>query len=166
MENLRFKFRVWDKRIKKMITSSNYQNFEDEIEEYNEKKGEGRYNGFYAYITGERYPMGSFDCLDFYDDIVDSDNKDYLIFMQSTGLKDKNGKLIYEGDICNNAKGSIFYIEYDKKTSSYLAKFIKNKDSLFGEMESFFLCMTNQENLEILGNIYENPELLTKKDSK
>jgi uncharacterized phage protein (TIGR01671 family) len=68
--------------------------------------------------------------------------------MQFTGLHDKNGKEIYEGDILktpyNNAE-------------------VKFKDGQFGILKNnsrygrdFTSCMSN---FEIIGNIYENPEL-------
>jgi len=54
--------------------------------------------------------------------------------MQYTGLKDKNGKEIYAGDIF--ASGVI-------------------------EQSGYTLCKNNAENIfEIIGNIHENPELL------
>jgi hypothetical protein len=70
--------------------------------------------------------------------------------MQYTGLKDKNGKEIYEGDIVKNSSGELGEIKWINKISSF-------------EVDMFILgrqCM--QDNLEIIGNIYEDPELLTK----
>ena len=79
----------------------------------------------------------------------------YLI--QCTGLKDKNGKLIYEGDIVYK-KGSKNY----KKEKMYslvcwdcmYAQFNISDENGMHQMPS------NSNNIEVIGNIYENPELL------
>jgi hypothetical protein len=70
------------------------------------------------------------------------------ILMQYTGLKDKNGKEIYEGDIVKCVR---LFENYE--VQYYNACFIcKNGISGFDLRES--------ENIEVIGNIYENPELL------
>jgi hypothetical protein len=62
--------------------------------------------------------------------------------MQFTGLKDKNGKEIYEGDIITERKYQAV-VEWDEKSLQ-------------------FNChgMLDGKNYEVIGNIYENPELL------
>ena len=69
---------------------------------------------------------------------------------QFTGLKDKNGKEIYEGDIVKSVYGN-GYIVFE-----YIGFAIKSigSESIDFEFPSFYL------NCEIIGNIYENPELL------
>jgi uncharacterized phage protein (TIGR01671 family) len=60
-----------------------------------------------------------------------------LIWMQFTGLLDKNGKEVFEGDILKSEYGNIF------------------------EIKDMHL-MWNEKEVEVIGNIYENPELLKK----
>lgn len=84
------------------------------------------------------------------DEFFISDRKYQL--MQYTGLKDKNGKEIYEGDILNY--GTPKYIYFDEKEGRYL---LKNDNIGY----AFYVSdLVNQS--EIIGNIYENPELLEK----
>jgi uncharacterized phage protein (TIGR01671 family) len=71
--------------------------------------------------------------------------------MQYTGLKDKNGKEIYEGDII------------DAEYSGSSAGKYRNQVQYFDESCSFEFAnspMWTWENIEIIGNIHENPELL------
>lgn len=79
---------------------------------------------------------------------IDSESKD-CVFMQYTGLKDKNGRNIFEGDVGRDIEGCLYEVRfadgafetfYDGNVIEYLSE----------------TC----DVIEIIGNIYENPELL------
>lgn len=87
---------------------------------------------------------------------------DYDSIMQSTGLKDKNGKEIFEGDILTDGHttGDIrnhptlgFYIVDESSKEGYLSDTVGIED--FEEAKEFM-----RNSIEVIGNIYENPELL------
>lgn len=75
------------------------------------------------------------------------------ILMQFTGLLDKNGKECYEGDILTNsvAKWEVIF-----NTGCFCAKLIDKKAAA----SEVHLALRGVKNFEIIGNIYENPELL------
>lgn len=72
-------------------------------------------------------------------------------FMQYTGLKDKNGKEIYEGDIVKFLNG-IFEVIWCNEKASFI---LKNKE--YKEFLNFIY--ENNNGMEIVGNIYQNLEL-------
>ena len=71
--------------------------------------------------------------------------------MQSTGLKDKNGTEIYEGDIVKNIYDEIYVVKWFD-AGFYL------EERYNGGFDYSELHFGN--NKEVIGNIYENPELL------
>lgn len=101
--------------------------------------------------------------------------------MQSTGLHDKNGKEIFEGDILkfndewsdycyegyvDGSTEGINFVEIERETTCFtFGKFQTSDSSLLYFMRDEYLSfkdlITDKEfEFEIVGNIYENPELL------
>ena len=78
-----------------------------------------------------------------------------IILMQCTGLIDINGKLIYEKDIIKCSHGCEFAIGVIEWDSEELQFALKIEDAFYSIRQE-----TKFDIIEILGNIYENPELL------
>lgn len=83
-----------------------------------------------------------------------------------TGLKDKNGKLIYEGDIVLGSWKTKLIVIYDVFSSRFMLRTIKEHTAEIAYYTYFDTQGENIycKNLEILGNIYENPELLVSEE--
>ena len=80
-------------------------------------------------------------------------NSKALVVMQYTGLKDKNGKEIYEGDLVTNQSRN------NKQPHPVIfkqGKFI----AFYQNLAYDFAPEIDIEQIEIIGNIYENPELV------
>ena len=82
-----------------------------------------------------------------------------VILMQSTGLKDKNGVEIFEGDIVQYRDGEYSYLGIVKRDCyQFFIDGIEPDDNYdFIDVSNTF---DGTSSLEILGNIHENPELL------
>jgi len=92
---------------------------------------------------------------DFYDE-KNYDTDIHSDIMQYTGLKDKNGVEIYEGDILSGANGSINH--RPNKITPYAVKFENGKYDM--HLFMFPNDMDNTHFIEVIGNIHENPELV------
>ena len=89
---------------------------------------------------------------------------DHLVIMQSTGLKDKNGKEIFEGDVVRmrnpRDRRQIGKFQVVRVANSPMLGLLDKK--LTTEIFNLYEHMRNY--YEIAGNIYENPELLEVKE--
>lgn len=134
------KFRAWDKEEKKFLEPC----FESEEDRYNKGKAIIRWNSsgkIWITLSGYR----------------DEDNNPYQIdaeIMQYTGLKDKNGKEIYEDDIVKSSIGAIQKVYYNNKFAAFLCKDIYRPN---GELSETWIIEVDDE---VIGNIYQNPDLL------
>lgn len=127
------KFRVWDKRFKRYLKP--YAVCLD-----------GR-----AIVITE--PSNDLETLD----------SERAIIEQDTGLKDKNGKMVYEGDI----------VRYGRHISGIIPPEIRTAvvKWQYGEEEYCPCCTTSgfslpfsEDGYEVIGNVHENPELLEEEE--
>lgn len=94
---------------------------------------------------------------DDYEDFEYKDVTDKIELMQYTGLHDKNGKEIYEGDILKSIQWNNIYLVKYTGTAFYL---YRKGNNGFNKITTW----NNTEKSEIIGNIYDNPELLGGED--
>ena len=90
---------------------------------------------------------------------------DGMEWMQFTGLKDKNGKEIYENDLVQDAV-LIFKVEWNEQNAKFCINPVGRVNGGFdGIIESIMYAdlgngYYSRKDLEIIGNIHENPELI------
>ena len=87
-----------------------------------------------------------------YKDTVSYRKFEDIELMQYTGLKDKNNKEIYEGDIV-----TLHNRKYKVTFNTEGARFVLRYDEF--ELDIIFINHNNKR-MEVIGNIYENPELM------
>ena len=107
------------------------------------------------------YPFKDDTLLLSYDEIAfDEVPASDFILMQSTGLKDKNDSEIFEGDVVKYKSGCYTYTEevaYNKNFAGFGVR-----DANADVILTFWVLAENIDlsSLEVVGNIYNNPELL------
>lgn len=75
-----------------------------------------------------------------------------LVLMQSSGMTDKNGKEIFDGDVLGSKDGMLNgVVKYNSKLGMWT-----NDLLLYNNFEKLWSIADSRE---IIGNIYENPEL-------
>lgn len=116
------RFRAWDKEFKEMVQVDALV-FDEQIIKATYKNG----------------------------NVVKEDLKNYVL-MQSTGLRDKNGKEIFEGDIVDSEDGILSgVVEFRPDLGMFVSTLIK-----YNNFER--LCNV-ADSVHIIGDIYTNPEL-------
>lgn len=133
------KFRAWDPHEKKMVDDTELVIWGGNIYQGNRQKI------FERIVEGKKGLIG-----------YSIDDK-YL--MQSTGLKDKNGTEIFEGDALknNDYPNQTFICKHSRLQASFQA------ESLNGLLTLSF-WKDEERDWQVLGNIYENHELLEADD--
>lgn len=91
-------------------------------------------------------------CINFYE--IDPNT-----ICQCTGLKDKNGKLIWENDICDRKEEYPEIVKYNNGDWTLDYSYSKGKESGYCYCNLGFYAL-ERKYVEVIGNIFDNPELL------
>lgn len=84
---------------------------------------------------------------------------DSTTICQCTGLKDKNGKLIFENDICDRKEEYPEIVKYNNGDWTLDYSYLKGKESRYCYCNLGFYAF-ERKCVEVIGNIFDNPELL------
>ena len=137
----KIKYRAWDKENKKMQEVSSIKFDEKEV----------------GYIYEMQIPEHNIEADECFLDF------DEVELMQYTGLKDKNGKEIYVGDILKSESGA-WLCEVDSPSfAGFDFKIIKAPAGCDWQIGDNFLLSElriNEARYEVIGNIYQNKDLL------
>lgn len=137
--NREIKFRVWDNKLNRMLIGTN------------------QYGADEPDFDRSASSAGAFTRL--WEAIARFNQSDRFTLMQHTGLKDKNGVEIYEGDILTDGRelGCVLWFKHNCEFVLHYQDYIEEED-LDPDCDVVKHC--GWVGLEVIGNIYENPELL------
>lgn len=122
------------------------------------RKDNGEWIEGYLYIThNNEYEIGK------YDEEINIERMTYIVIpetvIQCTGMKDKNGRLIFEGDLLrftnSDNEQSIYKVFYDDVYAGY-----RIQEMGLGGLDEMSNWEDSREYFEVIGNIHDNPELL------
>lgn len=99
------------------------------------------------------------DCDPMWDKVVITHRVDPSTICQCTGLKDKNGKLIWENDICDRKEEYPEIVKYNNGDWTLDYSYLKGKESGYCYCNLGFYVL-ERKCVEVIGNIFDNPELL------
>lgn len=142
--NDRFKFRIWDKELGEFKTNFSLLS-------------EGN--------SGETEIIG----------VIDNNNEyiyEHLVIQQCTGLKDSKGKVFFEGDLFTSSEypftdegkpnyvGEVAWIDEFGNFQYYLHCVNPNKRGISEGINTLLENILHLDDVKIIGNIFENPDLL------
>lgn len=140
MKQREIKFRAWDIYDKRMLTVGDIIMMSPD--------------GSFIQYAEQGFLCNNLDAPESHKEFLRTKNieiRDEFVLMQYTGLKDKNGKEIYEGDIC---------LIPDFRRGIYITGKQPVRKVVMEYSNGFHGA--DFHGVEIIGNIYENPELLNK----
>lgn len=131
MDSRPLKFRAWDEKLKKMFVPSHI-------------------DGHGILVTDEQHDEGC-ACTPHRKGTHPIEYPNPYTLMQFTGLHDKNGKEMYEGDALRHLNGTVGVVEFDRAHFT-VAERRRDGRKIWNAIDD--------EGWEIIGNIYSTPELL------
>lgn len=137
MNQREIKFRVWDETGQEMIGPNDFYQNADMLP------------------NGDKTGCHLSDFFGMNGDGTTGKEHERIVIEQFTGLKDKNDKEIYEGDIVKCANDSQGVFVWSQKMGMWRIDTTQTIDGWAHPIEGF-----DSDSLEIIGNIHENPELL------